>query len=156
VGDAVAVLKAARSDSAAVIGLNDGTIAAVLLAAAHPELCRSLVLFTLTGSHTLAAGLPMESIEEVLEMIQSNAVTDESGVQFLAPSRVGDERFDQQLARFQRFSVRPRAWAHYYRQTMKADVADVLPAIPDADAGAQPDRQPDRAHGAVPGGRGGD
>jgi class 3 adenylate cyclase len=129
VGDAVAVLKAARSESAAVIGLNDGTIAAVLLAAAHPELCRSLVLFTLTGSHTLAAGLPMESIEEVLEMIQANAVTDESGVQFLAPSRVGDERFDQQLARFQRFSVRPRAWAHYYRQTMKADVADILPAI---------------------------
>jgi hypothetical protein len=42
---------------------------------------------------------------------------------------VGDERFDQQLARFQRFSVRPRAWAHYYRQTMKADVADVLPSI---------------------------
>jgi hypothetical protein len=79
VGDAVAVLKAARSDSAAVIGLNDGTIAAVLLAAAHPELCRSLVLFTLTGAHTLAAGLPMESIEEVLEMIQANAVTDESG-----------------------------------------------------------------------------
>lgn len=67
VGDAVAVLKAARSDSAAVIGLNDGTIAAVLLAAAHPELCRSLVLFTLTSAHTLAAGQPMESIEEVLE-----------------------------------------------------------------------------------------
>jgi class 3 adenylate cyclase len=129
VGDAVAVLKAARSDSAAVIGLNDGTIAAVLLAAAHPELCRSLVLFTLTSAHTLAAGLPMESIEEVLEMLQANAVTDESGVQFLAPSRVGDERFDQQLAGLQRFSVRPRAWAHYYRQTMKADVADVLPLI---------------------------
>ena len=128
-GDAVAVLKAARSDGAAVIGLDDGTIAAVLLAAAHPELCRSLVLFSLTSTHTLAAGLAMESIEEVLEMIQANAVTDESGVEFLAPSRVGDERFDQQLARLQRFSVRPRAWAHYYRQTMKADVADVLPLI---------------------------
>jgi pimeloyl-ACP methyl ester carboxylesterase len=41
VGDAVAVLKAAGSDGAAVIGLNDGTIVAVLLAAAHPELCRA-------------------------------------------------------------------------------------------------------------------
>ena len=129
VGDAVAVLQAARSEGAAVIGLNDGTIAAVLLAAAHPELCRSLVLFTLTSTHTLAAGLPMESIEEVIEMIQANAVTDESGMEFLAPSRVGDERFDQQLARFQRFSVRPKAWAHYYRQTMTADVADILPLI---------------------------
>ena len=87
------------------------------------------MLFTLTSAHTLAAGLPMESIEEVIEMIQANAVTDESGVEFLAPSRVGDERFDQQLARLQRFSVRPGAWAHYYRQTMEADVADVLPSI---------------------------
>jgi pimeloyl-ACP methyl ester carboxylesterase len=86
VGDAVAVLKAARSDSAAVIGLNDGTIAAVLLAAAHPELCRSLVLFTLTSAHTLAAGLPMESIEEVLEMLQANAVTDESGCSSSRPA----------------------------------------------------------------------
>jgi pimeloyl-ACP methyl ester carboxylesterase len=156
VGDAVAVLKAAGSDGAAVIGLNDGTAVAVLLAAAHPELCRSLVLYTLTSAHTLAAGMPMESIDEAIEMIQAGAVTDDSWVQFLAPSRVGDERFDQQLARFQRFSIRPGAWAHYYRQTMKADVADVLPLDPDTDPRAQPDRQTDRARGAVPGGRGGD
>jgi len=123
------VLKAARSDGAAVIGLNDGTIVALLLAAAHPELCRSLMLFTLTSAHTLAAGMPMESIDEAIEMIQANALTDDSGVEFLAPSRVGDERFDRQLARFQRFSVRPGAWGHYYRQTMEADVADVLPLI---------------------------
>jgi class 3 adenylate cyclase len=129
VGDAVAVLKAAQSDGAAVIGLNDGTIVATLLAAAHPELCRSLVLFTLTSGHTLAAGLPMESIDEVIELIQASAVTDESGVELLAPSRVGDEHFDRQLARLQRFSVRPGAYGHYYRQTMEADLADVLPLI---------------------------
>jgi class 3 adenylate cyclase len=129
VGDAVAVLKAAGSDGAAVIGLNDGTIVAVLLAAAHPELCRSLALFTLTSAHTLAAGMPMESIDEVIQLIESSAVTDDSGVELLAPSRVGDERFDRQLARLQRFSVRPGAYGHYYRQTMEADVAGVLPLI---------------------------
>jgi class 3 adenylate cyclase len=129
VGDAVAVLKAARSDAAAVIGLNDGTIVAVLLAAAHPELCRSLVLFSFTGAHTLAAGLPMESIDQVVERIQATAVTGESGVEWLAPSRVGDEQFDRQLARLQRLSVRPGAYGHYYRQTMEADVAGVLPLI---------------------------
>jgi class 3 adenylate cyclase len=129
VGDAVAVLKAAQSKGAAVIGLNDGTIIALLLAAAHPELCRSLVLFTLTGKHTLGADPAMNSIDQVLEIIQSNAETDDSGVEFLAPSRVGDERFEQQLARFQRFSVRLGAWEHYYRQTLAADIADVLPLI---------------------------
>jgi class 3 adenylate cyclase len=129
VGDAVAVLKAAGSDGAAVIGLNDGTIVAVLLAEAHPELCRSLALFTLTSAHTLAAGMPMESIDEVVQLIEANAVTDDSGLKLLAPSRVGDERFDRQLARLQRFSVRPGAFGHYYRQTMEADVAGVLPLI---------------------------
>jgi len=129
VADAVAVLEAARSNGAAVIGVNDGSIIALLLAAAHPELCRSLVLFTLTGKHTVAADLPMKSIDEVLEMIQGNAEIDDSGVEFLAPSRVGDERFEQQLARFQRFSVRLGAWEHYYRQTLDADIADVLPLI---------------------------
>ncbi len=129
VGDAVAVLQAAGSRGAAVIGLNDGTIVAVLLAASHPELCRSLVLFTFTRTHTLAAGLPMESIDEVIAMIEANAVTDDSGVELLAPSRADDERFDRQLARLQRFSVRPGAFGHYYRQTMQADVTDILPSI---------------------------
>jgi len=92
------VLKAAQSDSAAVIGLNDGTIAAVLLAAAHPELCRSLVLFTLTGSHILAAGLPMEDRRGARDDPGQRGDRRER-VRFLAPSRVGDERFDQQLAR---------------------------------------------------------
>lgn len=129
VGDAVAVLKAAGSKAAAVIGLNDGTIFAMMLAAAHPELCRSLVLFTPTRAHSLAAGMPMEQIDNVIEMITADAVANRSGVQLLAPSRKDDERFDRQLARFQRFSVRAGAFGHYYRQTIEADVSDVLPLI---------------------------
>jgi pimeloyl-ACP methyl ester carboxylesterase len=65
VGDAIAVLDAAGSESATIIGLNDGTIVASLLAAERPERCRSLVLFTLTAAHTFAAGMPMESIDDV-------------------------------------------------------------------------------------------
>jgi pimeloyl-ACP methyl ester carboxylesterase len=61
--------------------------------------------------------------------IRGNAELDDSGVEWLAPSRVGDERFEQQLARFQRHSVRLGAWEHYYRQTLEADIADVLPSI---------------------------
>ena len=140
VGDAVAVLKEAGSERAAIVGLNDGTIVAVLLAASRPDLCRSLVLFTLTQAHTLAAGLPMESIDEVIEVIQAGATTGDSGVEFLAPSRVTDEGFSRQLARLQRHSVRPGAVGHYYRQTMEADVADVLPSIRTPDARAQTGR----------------
>ena len=71
----------------------------------------------------------MEVIEAVLEQIRSDAEEGRSGVEMLAPSRVEDERFSQQLARLQRNSVRPGAMAHYYRQTMQADIRDVLPPI---------------------------
>src|SRR5918996_2095308 len=127
--DAVAVLEAAGSTGAAVIGLNDGTIVAVLLGASRPDLCRSLVLFAFTGAHRLPTDLPMESFDEVIKMIEARAATDESGVELLAPSRAGDERFDRQLARLQRHSVRPGAFGHYYRQTIEVDISDVLPSI---------------------------
>jgi class 3 adenylate cyclase len=129
VGDAVAVLDAAGSESAAVLGINDGTIVATLLGAEHPERCRALVLFTFTAAHTLAAGMPLESIDEVIEMIAESAGTDNSGIEMLAPSRVDDIQFDRNLARLQRLSVRPGAFAHYYRQTMEADVGGVLASI---------------------------
>jgi class 3 adenylate cyclase len=125
--DVVAVLDAAGSQSTAVFGTADGTLVAMLLAASHPERCRSLVLFAPTAKHEQAAGLAMERIEEALQEI-TDAV-DDSGVYILAPSRVEDERFDRQLLRFQRNSVRQGAMAHYFRQSMLADISDVPPKI---------------------------
>jgi class 3 adenylate cyclase len=129
VDDAVAVLDKAGSTGAAVMGLNDGTIIAALLAARHPELCRSLVLFTFTRVHSPALELPLESIDDVVAMIEDNATSDDSGAEYLAPSRVGDEAFERSLSRLQRFSVRPGAFGHYYRQTLEADVTEVIPLI---------------------------
>jgi class 3 adenylate cyclase len=129
VEDAIAVLDAAGSPEAAVLGLNDGTLVAMLLAIAHPERCNSLVLFTPTAAHTHAGGMPMEEIDAVIEQIRSDAEAGRSGVEILAPSRAEDERFAQQLARLQRYSVRPGAMGHYYRQTMQADIREVVPRI---------------------------
>ena len=123
------VLEAAGSEGAVVIGLNDGTIVAAMLAESRPELCRALVLWTLTASHTLAAGRSLETIDDVIEMIESDAKAGRTGVNFLAPSRMNDQDFDEHLARLQRYSVRPGAYAHYYRQTMEADVNRILPLI---------------------------
>ena len=129
VGDAMAVMRAAGSREAVLIGINDGTIIALLLAAQHPDLCRSLILFTLTKAHSMAGGMPMESIDAVIEMIEKDAVAGTSGVEMLAPSRVGDAAFDRHLARLQRYAVRPGVMGHYYRQTMEADLGDMLSTI---------------------------
>jgi class 3 adenylate cyclase len=129
VDDAVAVLDAAGSSQAAVVGANEGTLVAILLAARHPERCRSLVLFATTAKHQHAAGTPMEDMEAFMELIRTNQVSGFSGVDVFAPSRAGEERFDRDLARLQRLSVRPGAIGHYVRQSMMSDVAGELPAI---------------------------
>jgi class 3 adenylate cyclase len=129
VEDAIAVLDAAESTNAAVLGLNDGTLVAMLLAAGHAERCRSLALFTPTAAHSHAGGMPMEQIDAVIELITDDARSGKSGVELLAPSRADDEGFAQRLARLQRYSVRPGAMGHYYRQTMEADIRDVVPRI---------------------------
>jgi class 3 adenylate cyclase/predicted esterase len=121
--DVVAVLDAAGSERTAIVGTNDGTIVAMLLAATHPERCSSLVLFTPTVKHQLPDDAPLQSIEDVVALISQSA--DDSGLDWLAPSRLGDEVFDRQLLRLQRFSVRLGAMGHYYRQTLLADVQGV-------------------------------
>jgi pimeloyl-ACP methyl ester carboxylesterase len=108
VEDVVAVLDAAGSERPAIIGSNDGTLVAMLLAAAHPERCSSLVLFTPTAKHQLGEGASMGSIEDVVNLISQSV--DDSGLDWLAPSRVGDEAFDRRLLKLQRFSVDRVRW----------------------------------------------
>ncbi|MGI8616983.1 MAG: alpha/beta fold hydrolase, partial [Actinomycetota bacterium] len=110
VEDVVAVLDAVGSARPAIVGTNDGTLVAMLLAAAHPERCSSLVLFTPTAKHELDQGPPMESIDDVVNLISTSV--DNSGLDWLAPSRIGDEDFDRRLLRLQRFSVRQGAMGH--------------------------------------------
>lgn len=128
VEDTLAVLDAAGSERAAVIGLNDGGLVAMLLAALHPDRCRPLVLFTPTRRHERAGGMPMQEIDRALDEI-TTAVTGGSGLAILAPSRAGDDRFWEQLGRLQRNAIRPGAVRHFYRQTMESDVTDVLRSI---------------------------
>jgi class 3 adenylate cyclase len=129
VDDAVAVLDAAGSSEAVVVGANEGTLVAILLAARHPERCRSLVLFATTAQHQKAGGKPIEEMEAFIELVRINQVSGNSGVDVLAPSRAGEERFDRDLARLQRLSVRAGAIGHYVRQSIMSDVTGELPAI---------------------------
>jgi class 3 adenylate cyclase len=129
VEDAITVLDAAGSKDVTVIGLNDGNLIATLLAAGHPERCRSLVLFTGAVGHGRDPGTPFEDIDSAIAGITATHARGGGGVDILAPSRSGDAPFEEQLARLQRYSVRPGAVGHYYRQTMESDVRDVLPVI---------------------------
>lgn len=127
VEDVVAVLDAVGSERPAIVGTNDGTLVAILLAAAHPERCGSLVLFAPTAKHDLEGGPPVGSVDDVVRMIIDAG--DDSGVAWLAPSRIGDDAFDRRLLKLQRNAVRRGAMGHYYRQTMMSDIQGTLPRI---------------------------
>jgi class 3 adenylate cyclase len=127
VEDVIAVLDAAGSERPAIVGTNDGTMVAMLLAAAHPERCDSLVLFTPTAKHAVPHGESIETLEDVVGLIAE--AVDDSGLSWLAPSRAGDPEFDRRLLKLQRNSVRQGAMGHYYRQTLMADIADAIPRI---------------------------
>ncbi len=127
VEDVIAVLDAAGSERPAVVGSNDGTLIALLLAAAHPERCDSLVLFTPTAKHAFGEGQSTQSVDDVVTLIKE--AVDDSGLDWLAPSRVGDADFDRRLLKLQRNSVRQGAMGYYYRQTLTSDVKDTLPKI---------------------------
>jgi class 3 adenylate cyclase len=129
VEDALAVLDAAGSKDAVVIGISDGTIIATLLAATHPGRCRSLVLFPGATKHLLAIGRPMEEAHAVVERVTSDLAAGNAAVAILAPSRLDDERFAEHLARLQRNAVRPGAVGHYFHQTLEADVTSALSTI---------------------------
>ena len=127
VEDVIAVLDAVGSERPAIVGTNDGTMVAMLLAAAHPERCDALVLFTPTAKHAFGDGQSVESLEDVIALIAE--AVDDSGLDWLAPSRADDAEFDRRLLKLQRNSVRQGAMGYYYRQTLTSDVNDTLPKI---------------------------
>jgi len=134
VADVCAVMDAAGSKRAAILGFAEGGPLALFLAASLPQRCRALVLFNAAARLTAAPDYPCGAPEEVLlELVrrqaESWAAGDTDHVAQLAPSRADDPRFAEQLVRLGRGAVSPGAVAHYYRQSVLTDVRELLPII---------------------------
>ncbi len=133
VDDVIAVLDAAEAKRPAVLGISDGNLVAMLLAATHPDRCRALALYAPAAMQAAAPdhpiGFPLEFVEETVQLMTDGLLQGGGGLEWLAPSRVGDERFAAQVARLQRSALRPGAIGHYYRQSMLSDIRPILPTI---------------------------
>ena len=134
VADICAVMDAAGSKQAAILGVAEGGPLALLLAASLPERCRALVLFNTAARLSAASDYPWGPPEDVLLEIvrlqaQSWAAGDADHMARLAPSRAGDPRFNDQLVRLGRGAVSPGAVQHYFRQSVLTDVRELLPVI---------------------------
>jgi class 3 adenylate cyclase len=134
VADIVAVMDAAGSEQAAILGFAEGGPLAMLLAASRPERCRALVLFNTAARLTVDADYPWGAPEAMLLDIvrhqsESWAEGDVDYMTVIAPSRVNDARFTEHVARLARGAVSPGAVAHYYRQSVLTDVRELLPTV---------------------------
>jgi pimeloyl-ACP methyl ester carboxylesterase len=131
-GDVAAVLDAAESTEAALLGHSEGGNLAVLFAATHPERTSALVTAGIFAARRKSEEYPWAPTDEErkreIAQIEANWGSRDD-VEHLAPSAAGDEVFAGLLATYFRRSASPGAAAALLRMNTQIDVRDVLPAI---------------------------
>jgi class 3 adenylate cyclase len=134
--DVRAVMDAAGSARAAVVGASEGGPMAAVFAATYPERTFALVLYGATPRYTWAPDFPWGSTREDFEqrIAQVEGVFGSRGfceemLRRLAPTAAADERIRDYWTTFLRLSGSPGAAAALWRMNMEIDVRPVLPVI---------------------------
>jgi class 3 adenylate cyclase len=133
--DIRAVMDAADSEKAVLIGYYDGGALGTLFAATYPERTSALVLFHALPRFVRSPDLPWLETraqyerrgEEIVRHWGDREWYAEKWIGPLLPSATREELFG--LARYYRLSLSPGAVAAFWRTNMDLDVCDVLPSI---------------------------
>jgi pimeloyl-ACP methyl ester carboxylesterase len=130
--DVLAVLDAAGSERAALVGHSEGGNLAVLFAGTHPERTVALATMGIFAKRIWSPDYPWaptpEQRERDIEEIE-RTWGEASGVERLAPSAARDPAFARRLAAYFRQSASPGAAAALTRMNTEIDVRAVLPTI---------------------------
>jgi len=130
--DALAVLDHLGIAAAVVLGVGDGSLSAIHLAAHHPDRVRALVLHNPTARHLADEGYEVGLAAEVVEPWVANLERGwGTGVALstAAPSLSADPTVRAYWARYQRLSASPAGAMRTLRTALEADVRDLLPAV---------------------------
>jgi pimeloyl-ACP methyl ester carboxylesterase len=133
--DMRAVMDAAGSERAAVMGHSEGGAMCALFAATHPERTQALVMASSAARTRWAPDYPLGATDEVLAEFET-FVRERWGVELfrsilqeLAPSILDDEDLVQAHMRAASRAASPAAAAALTRMSAQVDVRDVLPVI---------------------------
>jgi class 3 adenylate cyclase len=124
--DVRAVMDAAGSDRAALLGFSEGGPMSLMFAATYPERVHALALY---GSYARHPTLSAENIEQHAELIHKLWGTGEYSVRFFNPSMRSNELAVQNFARRERLSASPSAAVSILRMNSEIDARHILPAI---------------------------
>ncbi len=130
--DVRAVMEAAGSERAALMGVSEGVPMSILFAASHPELVTGLVLYGGMARSTEAPDYPWATpadalIESSLEM--SPFMFEGAAIEIMAPSMADDPRAREMFARFQRYAATPAMLEQVFMMFLDIDVRSILPTV---------------------------
>ena len=125
--DVRAVMDAAGSGRAALLGAGEGAPLAMLFAATYPERCRALALYGGYASFHQWVLAP-EAVERFVAEVERSWGTGAT-LRAFAPGRVGDPHFSAWWARFERMSCSPTAAIALARMHADIDLRGILPSI---------------------------
>lgn len=137
IDDIRAVMDAAQSPRAHILGLSEGGSMACLFAATYPDRTRSLILYGARPRWTRAPDYPwgptLEEAQATLEkMMATGFRTDwstDSGRQWLGPGLADDPVFIEQLEEMRRMAATPAARIALARMNQLIDVRGILGSI---------------------------
>jgi pimeloyl-ACP methyl ester carboxylesterase len=132
VDDLRAVMAAAGSERADVLGISEGGAMAMLMAASHPRRVEALVLYgsfaRLLQSPDYPLGVSGEQLAKLAE-VSAKGWGEGIGLGAWAPSRRDDDELRRWWARLQRAAASPGMVHNIFSLYPALDIREVLPAI---------------------------
>jgi len=132
VADALAVLDAAGSERAVILGISAGSPTASLLAASHPERARALIIYGGYARYLAGDDYPLGARADMLDARISEIEEQWGtgvGIAALAASRADEPAVREYWARCQTISASPGAAGAFLRALTAIDVRPALPTI---------------------------
>jgi class 3 adenylate cyclase len=132
IDDVRAVMEAAGSKQAVLLGASEGVPMCLLFAATHPELVSALVLYGGMARSTWAPDYPWASPADALlesSMEMAPYLFDGAVLEIMAPSIADDPQARQAFARFQRYSTTPAMLQQNFLMFLDIDVRAILPSV---------------------------
>ena len=131
--DVRAVMDAAGSEHATLMGVSEGAPMCLLFAATYPERTDALVLYGGMARSTEAPDYPWAPPADGLLQAASElifpVVYDGEDVDIWTPSLIDDPQYKAWLARYRRAGVSPDGMRMIYQSFLEIDVRDILPTI---------------------------
>jgi class 3 adenylate cyclase len=131
--DVRAVMDAAESDHAVLMGISEGAPMSILFAATYPERTDALVLYGGMARSTEAPDYPWappaKGLVEAAQELVMPVVYEGEDMDIWMPSLADDRQMKEWLARYRRAGVSPDGIQSIYETFLGIDVREVLPAL---------------------------